>query len=93
MAKGYIEKSTITNTKNGEVKVYFRGIDDYVQDDAKYCEPYKLRKALVNRIKRDIDFAVRFLKGEKINDSKYSESDGTYIIEVEIIEVELEGEN
>lgn len=85
--KGYIFKDTITNLENNTKQVYFIGVDGYVQYEPKYCTPYKLRKAVENRIKKDINFWGNSSYSEKLDEMSYIEG-GKYLHICEIIEIE-----
>lgn len=85
--KGYLYKDTTTNLENNTKQVYFMGVDGYVQDEPKYCTPYKLKKAVENRIQKDINFWGNSSYSEKLDGMSYIEG-GKYLHICEIIEIE-----
>ena len=67
----YLEKSTIMNLINGEVKIYYRGKDDYVRTEPHYCEPWSRRRFAEKAVEDSIRFETEDRDAEKINDCTY----------------------
>lgn len=75
--KKYIIKDTIVNIENGEEHVYFMGKDGYVHDERTFywCDGYTRECYAIKKIKKDMNFFIRFIKGSKIiNDMECFES-------------------
>lgn len=85
--KGYIIKDTITNNQTGQILVYFTGVDGYVQEEAKYCDPYKRKGCALNNVRKS---AYYWDDSKKEGDDflNYIEG-GRWVHQVEIIEIEL----
>lgn len=70
---GYIVKDTVTNIETNKTTVYYMGVDGYINDEPKYCTPYRKRGAALNRIKKDVNFWAGSKYAEIISDSQYIE--------------------
>lgn len=88
--KGYIIKDTIYNTKTGEVLVYFMGVDDYVQEEPQYCEPYQRKGNALNKVKKEATFSTN--KPTKDDCFQYVEG-RFWVHNVEIIETPTDTSN
>lgn len=88
--KGYILKDTVKNLETGEEKTYFKGKDGFLQDLAKYCEPYSrihfVKKLIADELKwAGASFNEKY--GFKVIDDTHYLEGGKWAHSLEIVSV------
>jgi len=84
--KGYVIKYFVTNLKNNDFNIYYRGVDGYIQTDPNFCDPYKRKGQLLNIIKKEAQEWGRMSGGELLDETNYIHNG--YLYELSLIEVE-----